>query len=152
MPAKSDGMSRPFGVTILALLQLITGLSNVFTGLIAMGASSDLGLTEAAKNLFFLVGLVLFILGVSSLWLARAYMKGFEWARGRGRTIAVLAILFVFLILFLNLPKKFGPDNPGLSIIWNALVFIYLGRPKIVAYFAGRVGGRTWSQPSKTRR
>ena len=145
MTAKSKGMSRPFGVTVLALLQLITGLSNVLTGLIAMGASSTLGIAETAKNLYFIVGLVLFVLGISSLWLARGYIKGYEWARGRGRTIAVLAILIVFLILFLNLPKRIGPDNPGLSILWNALVFIYLGRPKIVAYFAGRRGGRPWS-------
>jgi hypothetical protein len=145
LTARSGDMSRPIGVTLLAILQLITGLSNVFSGLGALGASSTLGLTELQKNILFWLGVILFVLGLSSLWLARAYVIGHEWARHRGRTIAIVSILLALLVIVLHLPEKLGPDSPGLSIIWNMLVFYYLGRPKIVAYFAGRWTGKPWS-------
>jgi len=138
-------MSRPIGVTFLAILQLISGLSNVLTGLGTIGLSSSLDLAEPQKNVLFVFGVALLILGASSLWLARAYAIGYEWARHRGRAVATLSILLAFLVLLLHLPERIGPSSPGFSILWNLVVYVYLGRPKIVAYFAGRWNGQPWS-------
>jgi len=145
MTRKSGNMSRPLGVTLLSILQFVSGLGNVLTGLGILGVSSTVVLPEAQKNLLTLVGLVMIVLGISGLWLSRGYFIGYEWARRKGRVVAMLSILFALFAIVLNLPEKLGPDSPGFSVLWNAIIYIYLGRPKVVAYFAGRWTGKPWS-------
>lgn len=150
MARKSGDMSRPIGVTFLAILQIVSGLGNVLTGLAILGVSSNADVSGDIKNLLFWLGLIMIVLGVSGLWLARGYVKGLEWARHRGRLVAMLSILLALLALVLNLPAKLGMDSPGFSLIWNAVIYLYLGRPKIVAYFAGRWNGRPWSDRTRS--
>ncbi|MGQ9587358.1 MAG: hypothetical protein ACUVT7_03115 [Thermoplasmata archaeon] len=90
---------------------------------------------ETASTLFFSVGLVLLILGMSALWLSRGYYRGYESARRRGRTVAVLGIA-VSLLGSMFLPDKLAPSSPGWTILLNAVVFVYLGRPRVKAFFS----------------
>jgi hypothetical protein len=144
---------RPFGVTILAILQILSGLNALGTSLfffavssLASSASVQQSLhsspwvAENAASIFFWLGLIFLVLAIWSLWYARGYVKGHEGARRHGRRLAILTIIFaVLLIIFLpNLPQKVGLGSPWWMIISNAIVAIYLGRPKVIAFFNSR--------------
>lgn len=141
-------MYRPAGVTFLSIWQFVTG---VILALYALGmlslssyAKTDEGqqkfsdisvkFAEIASTFFFIVGVVLLILGLSALLLSRGYYLGRESARRRGRTVAILAIV-VTILGSLFLPQKLAPDSPGWTILLNAIVFVYLGRPGVRAFF-----------------
>jgi len=99
---------------------------------------SGLGLPpKAVSAIAFFLGVVYFALFISSMWLASGYLRGFEWARRRGRAIALLGIVFAVLAV-LVLPARIGPDNPGWSIVFNAAVYLYLGSQRARAYFRAR--------------
>jgi hypothetical protein len=88
-----------------------------------------------ASGVFFLLASVYLILGIGSLLLARGYVKGFERARRKGRLVAILAIVFAFLGIFL-LPNRVDPGSPFWTIVLNAIVIAYLGSRKVRTYFS----------------
>jgi len=148
--ARRSAPRRPLGVTLLAVLQFFSGVGLIFSSLWSFGVSSwaktEAGRLElegdataiAAANissLFALLGIAYLILGISALWLARGYIKGYEWARHKGRVWAVLSIVFV-LIGVLVLPSKIAADSPAWTIISNTIVVIYLGTSSVRAFFS----------------
>lgn len=140
---------RPLGVTLLAILQILSGLQLLLSTLIYLVLSSwaetPEGVTEIsrtgsdwivqnASGAFFLFALVSFILGVCSLLLARGYVLGFERARRNGRRVAAFAILFaLFAAIFL--PQRVDAGSPLWTIVFNVVVIIYLGSAKVRSYF-----------------
>lgn len=145
-------MKRPFGITLLALVQILVGLSMLFSSMWGFSASawsgslegeqqileSGIGLTpKMVSAITFFLGIVYFVLFLSSVWLARGYLKGLEWARRRGRVIALLGIAFAILAV-LVLPRRIGPDSPGWSVVFNSAVYLYLGSQRARAYFGAR--------------
>lgn len=92
---------------------------------------------QNASGLLFLLAIIYFVLGLSSLLLARGYVKGREWARHRGRMLAALAVAFAILGAMI-LPNRLDPGSPVWTIIFNSAVIIYLGRPKVKAFFGRR--------------
>ena len=154
MTARSSSRpKRPFGVTILAIVQILSGLNALGSSLLFFAISSladtasvQLSLQNSpwvAKNaasIFSWLGLIFLAFALWSFWYARGYIKGQEWARRHGRRLAVLTIvLAVLLIVFLpNLPLKVGLGSPWWMIVTNSVVAIYLGRPKVVAFFKSR--------------
>ena len=143
---------RPLGVTILALLQILTGVQLLVSFLFYVSLSSwvktpdgqaallklnSQWLAQNASGLLFLLAMAYLILGASSLLLARGYVKGKGWARRRGRLLAILAILFAIFGAII-LPNRLDPGSPFWTVAFNAVVFIYLGRPKVKAYFGVR--------------
>jgi len=145
--------SRPFGITILAILQFLSGLNALGSSFLFFAISS-LATTDSvqqalrsspwvaanAAGIFFWLGLIFLVLAIWSLWYARGYIKGQEWARRHGRRLAFLTIvLAMFLILFLpNLPSQVGLGSPWWMVFSNAVVAYYLGRPKVIAFFKSR--------------
>lgn len=144
---------RPFGVTILAIIQILSGLnalgSSLFffavsslakTASVQQSLQSSPWVAENAASIFFWLGLIFLAFALWSLWYARGYVKGHEWARRHGRRLAVLTIvLAVLLMIFLpNLPQKVGLGSPWWMIVSNSVVAIYLGRPKVIAFFKSR--------------
>jgi len=103
-------------------------------GLAELSRSGKEWIVQNAGSVFFIIAVVSLVLGVGALWLARGYVKGFEWARRRGRTVAALAILVaVFGAIFL--PPRIDAGSPFWTIVFNAIVIAYLGRAKVRAYF-----------------
>lgn len=142
--------SRPFGVVFLSIWQFVTGVVSILYALGMLQMSSyaateegkqklseifSIRFAEAASTLFLFVGIVLLILGLSALWLSRGYYRGYESARRRGRTVAALGIV-VAILGSLFLPEKFAPSSPGWTILLNAVVIVYLGQPRVKAFFS----------------
>lgn len=145
--------SRPPGITLLAVLQILSGLQLlggcVFLFVLSSKANTpevqdalkgSLWIAEKVALISLWLGVVYLMLGVSALWLARGYVRGYGWARRRGRMIAALAVLFA-VVAILVLPNRVDPGSPWWTIIFNAGIIIYLGRPKVLAYFASRSRG-----------
>ena len=145
---QSAGGKRPMGITILALLQILAGVQAFAASLVyfilSSWAKSPEGLAELAPSgdwvvrnasgVFFLLACVYFILGIGSLLLARGYFSGDEWARRKGRMIAVLAIVLALLGIFI-LPDRLDPGAPFWTILLNAVVIAYLGSRNVRAHF-----------------
>jgi len=134
---------RPFGITLLAIVQIVSGLQSLLgmVWLFAISANADTAgiqdalianpwVAENAEALFFWLGIVYMVLGLAALALAYGYLKGREWARRRGRNIAILAI--VLAVLTMILAANLAPVG---TMIFNLVIFVYLGRPKIKAFF-----------------
>lgn len=147
----SSGRNRPFGVTLLALVQILAGFQSLAASLMYFALTSWAKSAEgvarlensgewAVKNgatLFLVLALVYLILGIGSLLLARGYVKGVEWARRRGRWVATFAIVFAILGIFL-LPDRVDPGSPLWTILINIVVIAYLGSRKVRAFFGAR--------------
>jgi len=145
--------SRPLGVTLLALLQILTGIQLILSALVSFAISSwaatpegqaeiaelSVRLAENASLIWFLLALVYLALGIAALLLSRGYLNGREWARRKGRVVAAFAILFA-LIGAIILPVRVGPDSPFWTIVFNVIVIMYLGSSKVRAYFRAHSG------------
>ncbi len=88
--------TRPFGVTLLAVWEVISGVQLLLTGLVLIGISSDQD-PGSVKSLLFVLGLALALLAVSYFLWARGYLRGYESARRRGRLAATAVIILAIL-------------------------------------------------------
>jgi hypothetical protein len=143
-------------VTLLSILQTIAGLTFLIDFLVMVAYSSWAGspegqarltevfsqdAAESIPGLLFILGIIYLALGISTLLLARGLFNGREKARGKARTVAMLAILFAVIgALFFNRisPDRFDIQATWWSIIFNIFVIWYLNRPSVKAFFAGR--------------
>ncbi len=146
-------VKRPFGVLVLALLQVLSGIQLLGSALWALAvaayASTPEGqdaleaaispwVAENAGWVFALLGIALLVLAVFSLLLARGYVKGHETARVRGRKVALYAILFAVVGMVL-VPNRADPGAPIWTILFNIIIYLYLNRERVRRYF--RSGG-----------
>ncbi len=140
---------RPFGVTILAIAQTISGIQLLVVALIALAFAAIVSDPEVQEQLspvaegvdfdmlallFVVIGIVSLALALFSFALARGYAKGRPWAWRRGRKIAIITILFAVLSLVL-MPGRTDPGAPLWTILLNSFIFVYLGRAKVRAWF-----------------
>ncbi len=135
---------RPLGVTLLALLQLWHGVAYVLIFLFFAAASSTMTEPDEKKfsGIVFLLAIVYLLMGVYGLWLARGYVKGYEWARRRGVAIATFAIVLIPIeYLILRIPGLLE-ESPLITIIGNVIIIWYLSRSKVKSYFASRTAYR----------
>ncbi len=129
---------RPVGVTLLAVWEVLSGIQLLVTGLVLWGLSSGRE-QEAVKSLLFLLGIIFILLAFSYFLWARGYIRGYEWARRRGRFAAILVIfLAIFAVILLGNAARVFFDAPFWTILANMVIAIYLGRPKVKAYFSSR--------------
>ena len=105
---RSKTRRRPFGVTVLAILQTVSGIQLLY-GAIAFFLAAlivatpegreyvssfvDEDLIPSLPPIFAIVGIILLAISILSFHLARGYVNGHEWARRRGRKVAAFAIL-----------------------------------------------------------
>lgn len=140
-------------MTVLAIIQLLSAVnalsSSLFFFAVSAVAHADSiqqalekspWVAENAASIFFWLGVLFLAFAIWSFWYARGYLLGQEWARRRGRRLAELVIVLAIIIMvFLpNLPHVVGLGSPWWMIISNSIVVLYLGRPKVRAFFRGR--------------
>lgn len=130
-------VGRPLGVTILAVIAIVAGIQSLGTGLALVSLSSTLA--KSISGIVSLIGLGFLIVGLSYLLLARGYVKGRERARRKGRMIAVFAIILAIAGVII-LPAKLAPGSPVWTVFFNVVIILYLGRPRVKAFFASRSG------------
>jgi hypothetical protein len=140
---------RPLGVTVLALLQTVSGIQLLIQAIaffvfaaivsspesqVALSSFVDENLVQNLPAIFAAIGIVFLVLSVLSFHLARGYLKGYEWARRRGRKVAVLAMLFAVVSIIL-IPARTDPGAPIWTILFNVFILAYLGRKRVRSYF-----------------
>lgn len=140
---------RPFGVTILAIAQTLSGIQLLIQALIAFAIAAIVSDPEVQEQLssvagevdfdtlsllFVLIGIAALGIAIFSFALARGYAKGRSWAWRRGRKIAVITIILAILGLMI-MPARTDPGAPLWTILLNLLIFMYLGRRKVRGWF-----------------
>ena len=133
-------MSRPLGVTIIAILSLLSGLWSVIKGLAILGIGGIVagGLTVGAHPVAgAMVGITAVAVGVIAL-AAGGFALLFAWgAFGLKPWAWTLGIITHGLILVSALFASMGPGRGGrwLSVLISGAVLYYLTRPEIKAAF-----------------
>jgi hypothetical protein len=130
-------VGRPLGVTILAIIAILAGIQSLGTGLALVSFSSTL--EKSISGIISLIGFGFLFVGLSYLLLARGYVKGREKARRKGRMIAAFAIILAIAGVII-LPAKLAAESPVWTIFFNIVIILYLGRPRVRAFFASRSG------------
>ena len=149
LSVKKTKVRRPFGVTVLAILQTISGIQLLIQSLLffvfatitsspevqeSLSSLVDENLVKNLPTIFAVLGIVFLIFAILSFQIARGYMRGYEWARVRGRKVALVVILFAFISLLL-MPNRADPGAPIWTIIFNVFILVYLNRRRVRAYF-----------------
>ncbi len=141
----SAKVSRPSGITVLAVLDTLVGLALLFTGLVIF--PSFLFLLRGATNLpsdmppiwpivlgvigaFSLVAGLLCLVDAYGLWTRKS------WARMLGIALAVLVIIFGFAYSFTIAFSISGIFSDFIVIIPEGIIIYYLTRPNIVHFFS----------------
>ncbi len=121
---------RPTGVTIRALLQVISGIIAIVFGAffgalmggIGMGVGSDLMDSEFA-GIFGIFGGITVALGIMSFVMAWGLLKGKTWAWTITLILTVISLIFDI------------PSMNIIGIIIDIIILYYLFRPHVKAYF-----------------
>lgn len=125
---------RPSGITVLVLLEILTGLA-----LLGFGAMSAIlvGLFLSgfgamyAMQVGLLLGGVFMIVGIISFVIAYGFWTGSGWARMLGLVFSGIGLILGFLILPTSLA-----DTGILTIIFDAIIIYYLTRPHVIQFFS----------------
>lgn len=105
---------RPLGVTIIAILMIISGIALLSTGAILLVVG---------------IGVVPIVLGIASFVMAYGLWKGKGWAW------TITLILSVISIISAIVSIAYGGYGAIINIIINAVIIYYLYRPNVKAYF-----------------
>lgn len=105
---------RPLGITIIAILAIIAGISSIAVGV---------------PLLAVLIGIGFIILGIVYLAVAYGLWKGKKWAWTITLIVSVISIIIGIASL--------ATGNVGaiIQIIISAVIIYYLYRPNVKAYF-----------------
>ena len=146
---RSKTRKRPFGVTVLAILQTISGIQLLFMAIFFFVSASIVASSEGREYLssfvdenligslpaiFTLIGIIFLAIAILSFHLARGYVNGHEWARRRGRKVAMFAI-FIAVISMILIPVRAAPGAPVWTILLNIFILAYLSRNRVKAFF-----------------
>lgn len=134
---------RPSGVTVLSATSVVAGILMLISGSILSFSSPtqtipQYGITGMqikvppyiAASLTYDVGIIVFVLGVVSIFTAYGLLKGDSWAR-KGMIIFTsvgIGILALAVVLFHVLEVA--------NLIINGSVLLYLFKPNVKRYFA----------------
>jgi hypothetical protein len=112
--------NRPLGVTIIAILAIIGGISSVLGGLTVLAIVPILGI---------ILGGILIVIGLAYFAVAYGLLKGLRWAWVFTLIVSVIGIIVgLGSIVVGNVGSLF-------HVIVNAIVIYYLYRPNVKAYF-----------------
>jgi hypothetical protein len=138
--------SRPIGVTVLAMVAAITGVTNILAGLGDFGiAGGNLGnhrFGETLDQVMTVVGIVLVAVGVLGLATGYGLFRGDNWAWLIARLWASVCIIAGVVGVGLSLLSANRTDQILATVIGStgaaivaAVVLWYLYRPHVKAAF-----------------
>jgi uncharacterized membrane protein (UPF0136 family) len=127
----STPKSRPTGVTIVAILNILGGISMfVFVALAVIGASVSPALDEVDDGGFILTVLgILIALGIIYFVVAYGLLKGKPWAW----TVAVILSIISIVLNVISIGTY--SILTIANIILDGIILYYLYRPYVKAYF-----------------
>ena len=113
---------RPIGITIIAILMIISGIFFIIGG-IGFTALSVLSLA------FLAGGIGSIILGIASLVVAWGLLKGAGWAW-------IITLIITIISIIANIISLAGGNTASIiGIIIEGIIIYYLYRPNVKAYF-----------------
>lgn len=140
---------RPLGVTLLAILEILSGIGMLFIALgmfalaaltsnqdfiDAIGPDVPQWIIDNGGVLFGVMGGVMLIFAFVAFLLAWGFLKGKGWARLIGIIFAVLSIISS-VISGIATGSLFSIATLGFSIIIPVLILVYLLLPSTKAWF-----------------
>ena len=124
--------TRPTGVTILAILQIISGIIAIAFGAVfgallgglGMGVGTDMMMFgNEFAGIFGVIGGVMITLGAISFLMAWGLLKGKSWAWTVTLILTIISLVFDL------------PSMNIIGIIIDVVILYYLFRPHVKAYF-----------------
>jgi hypothetical protein len=135
-----SGKNRPTGVTVMVVLQILTGLGSLGLGFMLASTYAFLGslMASGAEGVTFsadfggllvvagaLLGGILIVIGIANLLIAYGLFKGKSWAWILCLMFAVISVVFGILTFPVGI----------VTILFNALIIYYLTRRNVKVYF-----------------
>ena len=116
---------RPTGVTIIAVLEIISGIVAIAFGVSVglMGSMGSMGSMSGLGVIIGALGWVVVVIGIVSFILAYGLLKGKSWAWNA--TLIFTIISLVFDLLSMNV----------IGLIIDIVILYYLFRPHVKAFF-----------------
>jgi lysylphosphatidylglycerol synthetase-like protein (DUF2156 family) len=137
--------SRPTGIAVLAILELIAGIIFLIGGafLAALGGSSMLAAygMGAFSGIIAIFGGVLAVVGIITIIVGWGLWSGKGWAWTLAVVLSALGVVFSLVGLI------GGQASDIVGLIIDALILWYLFRPHVKTYFGK---GMAMSQPAPT--
>lgn len=112
---------RPTGVTILAILEIISGIIAIAAGLLIATISSMIGIEFGAIG--GIISAIVIALGVASFVMAWGLLQGKSWAWTSTLVLTIISLIFDLA----------GANLVGLII--EGVILYYLFRPNVKAFF-----------------
>src|SRR5919112_1129569 len=154
-------VNRPLGVTIIAILAIISGILLLFggIGLIITGAlfnAASLDITTNPNGLqsfgsmlgmaLIIIGSILLLIGIGYLIMSYGLLKGKGWARSIKIVLTIISIviqiisgitsyIFAASITNSNNSAIYGISGQIIGIIINFVILYYLYRPSVKEFF-----------------
>jgi hypothetical protein len=135
-----SGKNRPTGVTVMGVLQILTGLGSLGLGFMLAATYAFLGslMASGAEGVTFsagfggflavagaIIGGILMVIGIANLLIAYGLFKGKSWAWMLCLIFAVISAVFGILTFPVGI----------VTILFNALIIYYLTRRNVKVYF-----------------
>ncbi len=112
---------RPTGVTILAILEIISGIIAIAAGLLIATLSSMIGIEFGTIGVT--ISVIVIALGVASFVMAWGLLQGKSWAWTSTLVLTIISLIFDLA----------GANLVGLII--EGVILYYLFRPNVKAFF-----------------
>jgi len=112
---------RPTGVTILAILEIISGIIAIAAGLLIATIASMIGIEFGALG--GVISAIVIALGVASFIMAWGLLQGKSWAWTFTLVLTIISLIFDLV----------GANLVGLII--DGVILYYLFRPNVKAFF-----------------
>jgi hypothetical protein len=126
--------SRPVGITILAVLEILIGIVGLLASLAIIGLSSLFSTLPRVGSLLGTFGLIIggVVLSFSLIWLATGvgFLHGRGWSWTLGIVFSVLSLLGAFAALIIGLIT----GGVGGLVFWGLMLY-YLTRIHVKAFF-----------------
>jgi len=124
---------RPFGTTLLALFQAVTGVIELNLGILMLTIGNPLPTVFPSINTYW-VGLLMIVLGVISLFLGRTL-----WAGGASNWLLAISLTLIDVTIRIMLPVTYGTSWIAFAatLELDIVVLYYLTRPSTTPFFGG---------------
>jgi hypothetical protein len=154
-------VNRPLGVTIIAILSIISGILLLFggLGLVVAGALFNAASSDVTTNsnslqsigptfgiALLIIGSILLLIGIGYLAMSYGLLKGKGWARSITIVLTIISIVIQVIsgitnsILAASITNNnnyavYGFSGQIIGIIINIVILFYLYRPNVKEFF-----------------
>jgi len=130
------GPKRPLGVTIVAVLAILSGAFDIIGGIVLLAGQGDAELAEAfgGTGMLVTVAAVSIVIGVAILIIAVGLLRGNAVARVAATAVQVFSLVMSVWVAIAQ-PSSLGTEIPSALLAIAVLVLLWSGEAS--RYFRG---------------